>query len=91
MLLCLENENYPLLDVEKAHKDLEGAHQPYMVHEVEKLDMIIFSDDAKKSTVSHTIITCSKQYLHNTKREDPTESTGVVPTKYLPNHAYLGW
>ena len=42
MLLCLDNENYPLLDVEKAHKDLEGAHQPYMVHEVEKLDTIIF-------------------------------------------------
>ena len=91
MLLCLENENYPLLDVEKAHKDLEGAHQPYMVHEVEKLDMIIFSDDAKKSTVSHTILTCSKQYLHNTKREDPIESIGVVPTKYLPNYAYLSW
>jgi len=41
-------------------------------------------DDAEKSTVSHTILTCSKQHLHNTKREDLAESTGVVPTKYPP-------
>ena len=41
-------------------------------------------DDAEKSTVSHTVLTCSKQHLHNTKREDLTESTGVVPAKYPP-------
>ena len=40
------------------------------------------TDDAEKSTVSHTVLTCSKQYLHNTKREDPIESTGVVLAKY---------
>ena len=39
-------------------------------------------DDAEKSTVSHTVLTCSKQHLHNTKREDLAESTGVVPAKY---------
>ena len=38
----------------------------------------------KKSTVSHTVLTCSMQYLHNTKREDLTKSTGVMPTKYPP-------
>ena len=42
-------------------------------------------DDAEKSTVSHTVLTCSKQYLHNTKRENLGKSTGVVPTKYPPN------
>ena len=26
---------------------------------------------------------CSKQYLHNTKREDLTENIGVVSAKYL--------
>ena len=36
----------------------------------------------KKSPVSHTVLMCSEQYLHNTKREDPTESTGVVSAKY---------
>ena len=36
----------------------------------------------KKSLVSHTVFMCSKQYLHNTKREDPTESIDVVPAKY---------
>ena len=56
MLLCLENENYPLLDVEKAHKDLEGAHQPYMVHEVEKLDTIIFSICQDKVILFSTLI-----------------------------------
>ena len=30
------------------------------------------------------ILTCSKQYLHHTKREDLTESTGVMPAKYPP-------
>ena len=30
------------------------------------------------------VLTCSKQYLHNTKREDLTKSTGVVPAKYVP-------
>ena len=41
-------------------------------------------DDAEKSTVSYTVLTSSKQYLHNTKREDLIESTGVVPAKYPP-------
>ena len=45
----------------------------------------IIPDDAKNSTVSYTIHTCSKQHLRNTKREDLTESTGVVPAKYPPN------
>ena len=40
------------------------------------------SDDAEKSPMSHTILTCSKLYLHNTKREYLTESTGMVPAKY---------
>ena len=56
MLLCLENENYSLLDVEKSHKDLEGAHQPYMVHEVEKLDTIIFSICQDKVILFSTLI-----------------------------------
>ena len=42
------------------------------------------SDDARKSTVSYTINTCSQWHLHNTKRNDLTESTGVVPAKYPP-------
>ena len=41
-------------------------------------------DDAEKSSVSYTTLTCSKQCLHNTKREDLAESTGVVPAKYPP-------
>ena len=28
---------------------------------------------------------CSKQHLHNMKREDLAESTGVVPAKYHSN------
>ena len=56
MLLCQENENYPLLDVEKAYKDFEGAHQPYMVHEVKKLDMIIFSICQDKVIIFSTLI-----------------------------------
>ena len=43
--------------------------------------MIIY-DDVEKSTISHKVLTCSKQYLYNTKREDLTESTGVVLAKY---------
>ena len=39
------------------------------------------TDDAKKSIVSHTVLRCSKQHLRNTKREDLTKSTGVVPAK----------
>ena len=39
-------------------------------------------DDAEKSIVSHTVLTYSKQYLHNTKREDLIKSTTVVPAKY---------
>ena len=42
------------------------------------------TDDAEKLTVSHTVLMCSKQYLHNTKREDLTESTNVMPAKYPP-------
>ena len=41
-------------------------------------------DDAEKSPMSHIVLMCSKQYLHNKKREDLTESTGVVPAKYPP-------
>ena len=41
-------------------------------------------DDAEKSTVSHTVLTYSKQHLYNTKREDLVESIGVVPAKYPP-------
>ena len=44
----------------------------------------IGSDDAEKSSVSYTALTCSKQRLHNTKREDLAESTGVVSAKYPP-------
>ena len=44
--------------------------------------MIIY-DDAEKSTISHKVLMCLKQYLHNTKREDLTKSTGVVLAKYL--------
>ena len=36
----------------------------------------------KESPISHMVLTFSKQYLRNTKREDLTESTGVVPVKY---------
>ena len=44
----------------------------------------IHIDDAKKPPVSYTVLTYSKQHLHNTKREEITESTGVVPAKYPP-------
>ena len=44
--------------------------------------MIIY-DDFEKSTISHKVLACLKQYLHNTKREDLTKSTGVVLAKYL--------
>ena len=43
------------------------------------------TNEAEKSTVSHTVLTSLKQYLHNTKKEDLTESTGVVFVKYPPN------
>ena len=39
-------------------------------------------DDAEKPPVSYTVLTYSKQCLHNTKREDLAESTSVVPVKY---------
>ena len=42
-------------------------------------------DDAEKSTVSHTVLTCLKQHLYNTKKEDLAESTGVVQAKYPSN------
>ena len=38
----------------------------------------------KKSPVSHTILTHSKKGTCTIKREDLTESTGVVPAKYPP-------
>ena len=44
--------------------------------------MVFISDDARKSTVSYTVNTCSQRHLHNTKRKDLTESIGVVPAKY---------
>ena len=40
------------------------------------------TDDAKKSTVSYTVNMCSQWHLHNTKGEDLSESTGVMPAKY---------
>ena len=43
------------------------------------------TDDAEKSTASHKVLTCSKQCLHITKRENLTESIGMVPAKYPPN------
>lgn len=42
----------------------------------------MMSDDGEKALVSHTILVSSKQYLHNTKRDDPTESTDVVLAEY---------
>ena len=43
------------------------------------------TDDAKKSSVSHTILTYSIPDLPNIeKEEDLTESIGVVPAKYSP-------
>ena len=42
------------------------------------------TDDARKSIVSYTANTRSQRHLHNTKREDLTESIGVVPAKYPP-------
>ena len=40
------------------------------------------SDNAEKSTISHTVFMYLKQYLYNINREDLIESTGVVPVKY---------
>ena len=40
------------------------------------------NDDAEKPLVSYTVLTYSKQHLHNIKREDLVESTGVVSAKY---------
>ena len=45
---------------------------------------MISDDDAKKSTVSYTVLMGSKQHLHNTEKEDLAEGIGVVPAKYLP-------
>ena len=43
------------------------------------------NDDAKKSSVSCTILTYSIPDLPNTEKEEYlTESTGVVPAKYPP-------
>ena len=43
---------------------------------------MILNDDDRKSTVSYTTNTRSQQYLHNRKREDLTESIGMVPAEY---------
>ena len=40
------------------------------------------TNDARKSTVSYMINTCSQWHLHNTKRKDLTESTSVVLGEY---------
>ena len=39
---------------------------------------------SKKLPVSYTVLTYSRQHLHNTKREDLVESTDVVMAKYSP-------
>ena len=41
------------------------------------------TDKAEKIPVSHTVLACSKQYLHNKKRR-LAKSTDVVPAKYPP-------
>ena len=38
----------------------------------------------RKSSVSHTILTCSRQNLHNTEIEGLAKSTSVVLAKYFP-------
>ena len=38
----------------------------------------------QKSSVSHTILTCSRQNLRNKEEEDLTESISVIPAKYPP-------
>ena len=64
------------------------------------------TDDTEKSTVSHTVLTCSKQHLHNKKRRpyrehqcgaDQIPSEGHVRTfhnfrvlELEGNYAYLG-
>ena len=58
------------------NKDLDLHKRPSLL-----APSSFISDAAKKSTVSYTVHTCSKQHLHN-KKEDFTESTGVVPAKY---------
>ena len=47
--------------------------------------MAKLTDDAKKSSVRHTVVTYSIPDLPNTeKEEDLTESTGVILAKYPP-------
>ena len=47
--------------------------------------MAKLTDDAKKSSVSRTVVTYSIPDLPNTeKEEDLTESTGVILAKYPP-------
>ena len=42
-------------------------------------------DDVEKSSVSYTVLTCSRQDLRNKKEEENlAESIGGVPAKYLP-------
>ena len=42
------------------------------------------TDDAWKITTEVHGKHAIQRHLHNTKRKDLTESTGAVPTKYLP-------
>ena len=38
----------------------------------------------QKSSVSHTVLTCSRQNLRNRNKEDLVESIGVVPVEHPP-------
>ena len=40
--------------------------------------------NAKKSSVSNTVLTCSRQHLRNKNKEDLAKSIGVVLAKYPP-------
>ena len=42
---------------------------------------ILYGDDAKKLSVSCAALTCSKQNLRDGNKENPTESTSMVPAK----------
>ena len=42
------------------------------------------NDNAKKSSVSNTVLTCSRQHLRNKNKEDLAKSIGVVLAKYPP-------
>jgi len=40
------------------------------------------TDNVKKSSVSCTVLTCSKQIMRNKEEEDISKSIDVVPVKY---------